>query len=264
VATRTRTRLTPFGKAVVVVLAAAAVLGLIRWGLAGTGVEPVAKGGPAAGSSSLPLPRTSGSPLPQCIYGDIAADHTGYDQWNRTLLDTSLRIPKTYVPPDLVPVSEAGFARDLRIRSLAIVDLAALRQAAAKAGHPVDVVATYRSYNEQAQLFDQRKQQFGYDRSLDKTARAGHSEHQLGTVVDFKTFGASDVTQSWGSEPAGRWMAQNAYRYGFILSYPNSERDRTCYPYEPWHFRYLGRAMAADVHRSGLTLREYLWRLNHP
>jgi D-alanyl-D-alanine carboxypeptidase len=143
-----------------------------------------------------------------------------------------------------------------------VLDLAELRTAAAQAGHPVEVLAAYRSFEEQRALFEERKEQLGYDRSLDKTARAGHSEHQLGTAVDFKTAGAADVTQAWGDEPTGRWMAQNAHRFGFVLSYPEGRRDVTCYPYEPWHFRYVGRDLALQVRRSGLTLRQYLWELS--
>lgn len=59
-------------------------------------------------------------------------------------------------------------------------------------------------------------------------------------------------------------MAENAWRYGWVMSYPKAERgalfsDVTCFHYEPWHYRYLGREMAAKVHDSGLTIREYLW-----
>jgi D-alanyl-D-alanine carboxypeptidase len=186
----------------------------------------------------------------------------GYDDWDRTLLDVQFSLPKRYRPPDLTLVSEAGFASELRIRRLVVPDLAALRAAAAEAGHPVEVLAAYRSFEEQRALFEERKEQFGYDRSLDKTARAGHSEHQLGTAIDFKTAGATDVTQAWGDEPTGRWMARNAHLFGFLLSYPEGRRGVTCYPYEPWHFRYVGRSLALQVHRSGLTLRQYLWELS--
>jgi D-alanyl-D-alanine carboxypeptidase len=56
-------------------------------------------------------------------------------------------------------------------------------------------------------------------------------------------------------------MAANAWKYGFIESYPRGvSPSKTCYAYEPWHFRYVGRAEAAAVHASGLTLREWLWR----
>ena len=54
-------------------------------------------------------------------------------------------------------------------------------------------------------------------------------------------------------------MARNAWRYGFIMSYPPDSRRTTCYEYEPWHFRYFGRRTATAIHDSGLTSREFLW-----
>jgi D-alanyl-D-alanine carboxypeptidase len=60
-----------------------------------------------------------------------------------------------------------------------------------------------------------------------------------------------------------RWMADNAWRFGFVLSYPKGRSDQTCYAYEPWHYRYFGRDLAAKIHASGLTTREYLWRAEH-
>ena len=259
---RTRTRLTPFGKVVLVLLSASAALGLVQWGLSASDGETTEERRPG---TTRPIPSVSplATPLHDCIYGDIPTEHTGYDAWNRTLLDTEFRITRSYVPPDLESVAGAGFEGDHRVRSFVLRDLERLRKAAEAAGHPVEIVAAYRSFREQAELFESRKEQFGYDRSLDKTAREGHSEHQLGTAVDFKSLGAADVTQSWGDEPTGRWMARNSYRFGFVLSYPKGERAKTCYPYEPWHFRYVGRELAREVQRSGLTLREYLWELNH-
>jgi LAS superfamily LD-carboxypeptidase LdcB len=95
-----------------------------------------------------------------------------------------------------------------------------------------------------------------------RVARPGHSEHQLGTTIDVTTEGETDVDQSWGATPQGQWVATNAHKYGFLLSYPQGATERTCYDYEPWHLRYVGRELAADVIESGLSLREYLWELN--
>src|SRR5207237_2809472 len=78
-------------------------------------------------------------------------------------------------------------------------------------------------------------------------------------AFDFKTEGAADVDRTWESEPAGRWMTENAWRYGFVMSYPRGREDETCYGYEPWHYRYFGRPLAAEIHASGETTREYLW-----
>ena len=65
----------------------------------------------------------------------------------------------------------------------------------------------------------------------------------------------------WAHTPAGAWMAANAWRYGFVLSYPFGASDRTSYDYEPWHFRYVGRDLAAAIAGSGRTPREVLWEL---
>jgi D-alanyl-D-alanine carboxypeptidase len=244
---------------VLALLLGALVFGIVQMSMGG---DAAPTKGAGAGSPPTSSPRPTSTPLPECIYGDDPAELVGYDDWDRTLLDIQYRLPKRYRPPDLVPISEAGFVSELRIRQLVVLDLAELRVAAAQAGHPVEVLAAYRSFEEQRALFEERKEQLGYDRSLDKTARAGHSEHQLGTAVDFRTAGEADVTQAWGDEPTGRWMSENAHRFGFLLSYPEGHRDVTCYPYEPWHFRYIGRDLALQVHRSGLTLRQYLWELS--
>jgi D-alanyl-D-alanine carboxypeptidase len=241
----------------VAVLAGALVVGIVMIAMGGD-AAPSRRG--RKGSSPTVSPSSNVAALPACIYGDDPAEHVGYDDWDRSLLDTRYRLPRDYRPPDLVPVSDAGFDSDLEIRQLVVVDLAALRIAAAEAGHPVEVLAAHRSFAEQRVLFEERKEQFGYDRSLDKTARAGPSEHQLGTAVDFKSAGEVDVTEAWGEDPTGRWVAENAHRFGFVLSYPKDRRSKTCYPYEPWHFRYMGRDEATKVRASGLTLREYLWR----
>jgi D-alanyl-D-alanine carboxypeptidase len=66
----------------------------------------------------------------------------------------------------------------------------------------------------------------------------------------------------WGATAAGAWMRDNAWRYGFVMSYPAGRQAVTCYAYEPWHFRYIGRELAAKVHASGLTLREWIWRVH--
>ena len=96
----------------------------------------------------------------------------------------------------------------------------------------------------------------------ESSARPGHSEHQLGTTLDFRSYGGSAPWNyaDWGRTKAGTWLRNNAWKYGFVLSYPKGKTAQTCYAYEPWHYRYVGRAVAARIHASGLTEREYLWR----
>jgi zinc D-Ala-D-Ala carboxypeptidase len=197
-------------------------------------------------------------PLPACRYDDLLTSPRGYDDWSITLVDTILRVTQTYVPPDLVSVSAAGFAGDGRVRAILVDDLRALRLAAARAGAAVGIESAYRSYSEQQQVFDAWVRQYGYDRALKTPARPGHSEHQLGLAIDFRT-DPPTTSGAFGSSAAGVWMQAHAWEYGFVSSYPKGASALTCYDAEPWHFRYVGRALAARIHASGLTPREYLW-----
>jgi D-alanyl-D-alanine carboxypeptidase len=217
--------------------------------------------------SSSPSPSSSPGVVlpPDCTKGDDHAESARPADWARTLLDTRFRLPSSYVPPNLVSVRRAGFenASGLLIRAIVIDDLRALREAAVAAGNPVDIVAAYRSFDQQASLFNRRRKDLGLDQAERKTARAGHSEHQLGTAVDFKTLGEGDVNARWDTTPAGRWVLDNAWQFGFIQSYPQGKTAVTCYGDEPWHYRYLGRGVALAIHESGLTVREYLWNQSH-
>jgi zinc D-Ala-D-Ala carboxypeptidase len=257
-----RVRPTRFARIAALVLVTAAAAAGVRAVVAHGGGQP----GPAATGPGTPPP-TSPPPthvapagLPECRNGVLPAPHAGYGQWRTTLLDTTYALPSRYVPPDLVSVSDADFDSDELVRSFLIPDLAALRRAAAAAGNPVEVLVGYRSYVRQRLLFRERVRELGRAGALAKTARPGHSEHQLGTTIDFRTPGSLDVTQGWESTKAGAWMAGNAWRYGFLMSYPSGRTAVTCYRFEPWHYRYFGRPLAARIHASGLTPREYLWR----
>ena len=197
---------------------------------------------------------------PPCVAGDSPTRFTSYDDWRRTLVDRRFRLPANYAPPDLVSTSLAGFRERFLVRRLLIRPLAALRRAARRGGNAIGLAAAYRSYRVQASLFRRRRRELGREVALSGTARPGHSEHQLGTTVDFKTGGSNDVHRRWGGTSAGRWVAANAYRFGFIQSYPRDSDDVTCYRYEPWHYRYFGAETARRIHDSGLTVREFLWR----
>jgi len=199
-------------------------------------------------------------PLPPCRYDDLLTSPRGYADWPVTLVDTILRVTKGYVPPDLVPVARADIAGTGQVRLVMIDDLRAMAEAARAAGSGIGVQSAYRSYQQQQAVFDGWVATFGYERALQLSARPGHSEHQLGLAIDFRSDpGGSPFTGSWGATEAGKWMRQHAWEYGFVMSYPKGAIDVVCYDYEPWHFRYVGREIAQAVHDSGLTLRAYLW-----
>jgi D-alanyl-D-alanine carboxypeptidase len=210
-----------------------------------------------AAPAAAPSPALGLGPLPACRLDDILTSPRDYDSWSTTLVDTILRVGKSYVPPDLVPISRAGVTGGGSIRKVAIDDLRDLEKAAEADGYALGNVSSYRSYQTQVRLFNSYVRGYGYMRAVKFSARPGHSEHQLGLAIDFSPAGVSSFIS--GDSAIGRWMADNAWKYGWLLSYPRGKYKTTCYTYEPWHYRYVGRDLAAKIHDSGLTTREYLW-----
>jgi D-alanyl-D-alanine carboxypeptidase len=220
--------------------------------LVGVAVGPravAAIGGAVAGATPTPTPtaRPTPEPLPACEVASVPAVYASYDDWGRTLLDTRYTVGASYVPPDLVPITQAGLTGTAQVRSIVIADLSTLVDAAKVDGVDVQVNSAYRSYADQDALYAQTVSKYGAEWARTSTAQAGHSEHQLGTAIDF---GGS----------IGWWLNDNAWQYGFVGSFPaDSSPAKTCYKAEAWHYRYVGRANAQLIHDSGLPLREWLW-----
>jgi D-alanyl-D-alanine carboxypeptidase len=209
-------------------------------------------------SSSSPTP--SMPELPACRFADEPAALAAYDEWQHTIVDTTSRLPIGYVPPDLVAVARAGLSGGGTIRRIAIADLKALAIAGRKAGVGLAVESGYRSEGRQQQTFAGWVRSSGEAEARRFSARAGHSEHQLGTAIDFKAAGGgSPWTYAFVRSRHGQWLAANAWRFGWIQSYPPGAETRTCYSAEAWHYRFVGRDVAAEVHASGMTLRAWLW-----
>ncbi len=210
--------------------------------------------------SSLPI--LAAAPLPPCAYEDRPAARTGYDEWPYTLLDTLYALPESYEPEDLVSLEDAGVGTpEMRVRAVVMDDLQALLAAAEAADIALEVQSAYRSHSYQESTFAYWVEQDGLDAALKTSARPGHSEHQLGTALDFRSAGGPPAwdLEDWRETPEGEWLAENASSFGFVMSYPAGREATTCYSYEPWHYRYVGREAAAAVTESGFTLREWLW-----
>jgi D-alanyl-D-alanine carboxypeptidase len=166
-------------------------------------------------------------------------------------------LPDGYEPPDLT--RRAGRP----VRELVVGDLQALIDAAATDNVDLAVVSAYRSPSEQAAAFESSvwraiaRAGGTLDRAEAETrasrfvAPPGHSQHQLGTAVDFSTWEIGYAVQpAFDETAASRWLTQNAWVYGFVLAYPREKESRTGYAYEPWHWRWLGRPLAATLWRD--------------
>lgn len=132
--------------------------------------------------------------------------------------------------------------------------------AAKEAGYSIVAFSSFRSYDYQKGLYDKYVARDGKAKADRYSARPGYSEHQTGLAFDVGEVGREDIwlTSEFGETPAGKWLAANAHRYGFILRYPKGKEEITGFMYESWHFRYLGVELATKVYESGLTLEEYL------
>lgn len=115
-------------------------------------------------------------------------------------------------------------------------------------GVSIFVSSAYRSFNTQEALKGQYTVTYGAGTANSFSADQGYSEHQLGTTVDLITTGTNGQLTGFDKKPAYTWMLNNAYRYGFVLSYP---KDNGYFIFEPWHWRFVGVKLATDLHNSG-------------
>ena len=180
-----------------------------------------------------PNPLPDVGPLPTCRYDDVLTTRRSADDWKTTLLDTTYMLPSDYSPSDLVSTSTAGANGGHQVRRIVVSDLAAMVSAARAAGRPINIVSAFRSYAAQETTFAQNVAKYGREIALRRSARPGHSEHQLGTTMDVThSGGAAPWTyRNWAAHPTGAWVRDNAWRFGFVMSYPKdsfaSPRRRT-------------------------------------
>ncbi len=203
---------------------------------------------------------------PPCRYDDVLTSRTSPKKHATTLLDTTYKVGPKYAPTDLRDTGSYALNAGFRVRSIIGADLKALALAARAAGAPIQLVSAYRSYTQQAATFQHWVSVGGYNHALLTSARAGHSEHQLGTTVDVTSLGGAApwTYADWAATRAGAWMSKQAWKYGFVMSYPKDKTAVSCYSYEPWHYRYVGRPIAAAIRASGLTLRQAIWAAYGP
>lgn len=157
---------------------------------------------------------------------------------------------ENYAPPRLTEIPEKYRYSDTKqstIHTDVWPHLQALMEDASREGVTLFVSSAYRSFSEQQALKGQYRVTYGAGTANQFSADQGYSEHQLGTAVDFITTGLGGQLDGFDKTKAYEWLLANAYRSGFILSYP---KDNNFYVFEPWHWRYVGVRLATDLHNS--------------
>ncbi|MDF9749989.1 M15 family metallopeptidase [Arthrobacter sp. ES3-54] len=159
--------------------------------------------------------------------------------------------PAAYVPGQLVRVQGE------RLRAQAADAYKQFAKAAKVAGVNVMPISGYRSFSEQASLYDSYVRQYGQATADTLAARPGYSEHQTGLAMDIgNASGICALQACFANTPAGQWAAAHGWEYGFIIRYPAGAQATTGYTYEPWHLRYVGRPIAEDMKSTGITTLE--------
>lgn len=139
------------------------------------------------------------------------------------------------------------------------------------AGYAPFLCSAYRTQETQQSLYDNKVQRLmnsGMDEEEAKVEAAkavaipGTSEHQLGLAVDIVDANMQDLTDEQENTETQKWLMANSWRYGFIHRYPNDKTDITGIIYEPWHYRYVGKAAAQDIFNRDITLEEYVGKTN--
>ena len=180
--------------------------------------------------------------------------------------------PWHYMPDDYT-VELTPISAEHQIAAIAYQDYLDMIQDCTNAGHQPAVCSAYRSQEYQQGLFDKKVQKLlsesgkNYTEEEARTAAArsvaipGTSEHQLGLALDIVDNRNWHLDESQAQMPTQKWLMENSWRYGWILRYPNEKSQITGIIYEPWHYRYVGKEVAAEIYRSGLCLEEYLQSL---
>lgn len=137
-----------------------------------------------------------------------------------------------------------------------------MKAAAKENGFNLYIGSGYRSYSTQSKVYKNYVKRDGKAKADTYSARPGHSEHQSGLAIDICDYNYKGkcINSGYNNTESAKWLSDNAYKYGFILRYPNGKTNETGYKYESWHYRYVGKDLAAKLYDGGywITLESYL------
>ena len=222
---------------------------------------------PAAPSEAPSPPQALDPGGPSAEDNELASSQNSREEEGcddmRVLVDRSHTLPPDYAPDDLVTLSEYKVptlgSAEMVLRRETAEHLESLVADAAADGEEV-VASAYRSYADQQTSYARLRSIYGRGAG-EMSARPGHSQHQLGTAVDFTNAAAGyQVWDYFGETSASLWLRDHAREHGFVLAYPRSKEAETGYQWEPWHYRYVGARNVERLEESGLSLQEFLAR----
>lgn len=215
---------------------------------------------PVSHSTQTPRPLPTVSPTPTAAGFDRSA-HSLDDPNSIWVVVNKARplkpldfTPAPLVYPDVTYVNRQPMRPEL---ADALVEM--FHAGKAEAGLDFSVQSAYRSFASQTSVYQDDVARHGQSYADTDTARPGHSEHQTGLAVDISAVPAQcSLDACFAQTPQGEWLAANAWRFGFLLRYPADKVAVTGFAFEPWHFRFVGKPLAAELRATGVrTLEEF-------
>jgi D-alanyl-D-alanine carboxypeptidase len=205
--------------------------------------------------------------IPDSLCAYIMETHTQFlealdkvlqgDAFLRRLVDKKHALPAGYAPGDLVLLggnSKKYIASKKDIYLRAAAEDALNRMGAAAAGEGITLVASsaYRSYDYQVEVYNRIVKEMGAEAADRESSRPGFSQHQTGLACDF-----GSITDEFAQTKAGKWLTQNAARFGWSLSFPDGYEGVTGYRWESWHYRYVGVPLASFIDEYFGGIQQY-------
>ena len=175
------------------------------------------------------------------------------------LVNRQYRISDAFTPDDLTEAQVPGQVREMRAEAAAALEemyAACLEET----GCQLISVSGYRSYSKQEKLYRAKLQRVNGKKELaeEYVAPPGASEHHLGLAMDIGQQSKPTLNEKFAETEGGIWVRENCWRFGFILRYGEEWEDITGYKYEPWHFRYVGKDLAKEIHDAGVPFETWL------
>ena len=221
--------------------------------------EPEQSSGPAPEQKPNPEknpPKSDGSDYGVEIISTLEKD----DGNLLVLVNKEYTVGRDYYPTDMVDIDGSlSTNQNLKVKREAYDAYLAMLKDAKAEGLNFCICSAYRGFSVQENLYYNSLKSNGKAYTDKMFAYPGRSEHHTGYAIDITSASMNwGLSQNYADYPDGAWIAEHCHEYGFIIRYPKGKEDITGYMYEPWHIRYVGVDVAAEITEAGITFEEYM------